>query len=602
MNRIAGLVFILASLNFTFSAEESVARTTSSSPQPFSSSNSLPGFAASNYSTEMPPSWDSFELPKDLYTTPTSALSSWGVGNGGDWLRIGFARARDHAATIVSRLKPNSLRRSEKPDVRDWILKNQQKLAADILASQHIWGDYENEQPSCAWTWGPGNAAEEELPVSHPIRFAYSHCRDAQEAVNFNRVTQLLIHESVHHFGHDCNFADEVAIEIANAWRNGWIDWMPVEVDHNTPSPRESHSAVWTGKEMIIYGGHDRTRSDVYSSAAAYDPETATWRSLGNLLPSEARFMHQAHWTELGMVVWGGYHKAASDSLAWRYSGFIWNEKQGLEKIPMPHFWNLDYDKTISRSLYPRQQSVWTGKELIVVGGVQYSDSSHLAIEGLGASYNPATKKWSNIMANEPHAPQLIQGHSMVWTGSKLIVWGGLHINSQTVNTGAIFDPAKPEGSRWSPIRLKNNSPIPTTAREGHQAVWTGQYMVVFGGLASGAGTGSGYNGTGGIFDPTENMWYHTETEMVMERVGHSATWNGQEMLVFGGRYTRGIYYLGQVSGFEPTTGRWYGINSQFGPGVRENHTAVWTGSSLIIWGGYARGPGNLQTGGIFYP
>jgi len=45
---------------------------------------------------------------------------------------------------------------------------------------------------------------------------------------------------------------------------------------------RSGHLAVWTGDEMIVWGGYltayNRERND--GAGAAYDPETDTWRKL----------------------------------------------------------------------------------------------------------------------------------------------------------------------------------------------------------------------------------------------------------------------------------------------------------------------------------
>lgn len=525
----------------------------------------------------------------DSFVIPGVALGHWGVGNGGDWLRLGFAQAREHAALIVSRLRVNSLRDLSDSSTRDWILTHQQALASDILASEHVW---ELEaQPTCAWTLRPEPGGP--IPTNFPIQFSYPTCRDT--TYNFEQATQLLIHESVHHFDGDEDLADRVAIAIVKAWREGKIDWLPMTKD-NAPAGRRHHSAVWTGQEMIIYGGENREQA--FADAAAYDPNANRWRHLPEFEETAARYMHQAHWAGDRMFVWGGYEQLDSQSSVWMYEGFLWKD-ENITRIKAPAEWK---PQPYTINLDPRQQSVWTGEQLIVWGGLNEDGSP------MGGIYDPETATWSLEIAAEPGAPGRIGGHSLVWTGSKLIVWGGYASSGaydyQIQNTGAIYDPEAPRGERWQPLAL-NKAPTP---RAGQVGVWTGSQLLVFSG--GGVQSSPDLAGTGGLYDPAKDQWQPLRSEMVIDRIGHTGTWNGKELLVFGGRSKRLSTYLGQVTGFDPSSLRWRGVNTAFDPEARMDHTAVWTGSSLIIWGGYRNYRGRstpsrnvfFADGALFYP
>ena len=43
-------------------------------------------------------------------------------------------------------------------------------------------------------------------------------------------------------------------------------------------APRSEYAAVWTGKEMIVWGGYSGNTQ--YGDGAAYDPATRTWTKL----------------------------------------------------------------------------------------------------------------------------------------------------------------------------------------------------------------------------------------------------------------------------------------------------------------------------------
>jgi N-acetylneuraminic acid mutarotase len=61
--------------------------------------------------------------------------------------------------------------------------------------------------------------------------------------------------------------------------------WTPLPTE-NAPSPRCDAACVWTGKEVLIWGGYDRKdgRNTQLCSGGAYDPEKKTWRELPSLV------------------------------------------------------------------------------------------------------------------------------------------------------------------------------------------------------------------------------------------------------------------------------------------------------------------------------
>src|SRR5262245_12917586 len=63
-------------------------------------------------------------------------------------------------------------------------------------------------------------------------------------------------------------------------------------------------------------------------------------------------------------------------------------------------------------------------------------------------------------------------------------------------------------------------------------------------------------------------------------RDGHTAVWTGSEMIVWGGNYsfTGGRY--------NPVTDSWTATNTTNAPSGRTFYTTVWTGSEMIVWGG----------------
>jgi hypothetical protein len=59
------------------------------------------------------------------------------------------------------------------------------------------------------------------------------------------------------------------------------------------PAARYSHSAVWTGSEMIVWGGAPRSTAS-YGDGASFDPFAATWQAISMDVAPSSRRDHSA--------------------------------------------------------------------------------------------------------------------------------------------------------------------------------------------------------------------------------------------------------------------------------------------------------------------
>src|SRR6266568_8958311 len=191
-----------------------------------------------------------------------------------------------------------------------------------------------------------------------------------------------------------------------------------------------------------------------------------------------------------------------------------------------------------------------------------------------------------------PHAPPGRVEHTAVWTGSEMIVWGGARLNSR-VNTGGKYDPVSDSWTKTS----NTNAP---TAREFHTAVWTGSEMIVWGGCSDVAC--NKYFNTGGRYNPSTDTWTATTTTNVPDaREGHTAVWTGSEMIVWGG-YGSNINVLNTGGRYNPGTDTWTATTTTDAPVGRAFHTAVWTDSEMIVWGGRDGPSISFDTGARYDP
>jgi N-acetylneuraminic acid mutarotase len=329
--------------------------------------------------------------------------------------------------------------------------------------------------------------------------------------------------------------------------------WFPTSLT-NVPAVRSSHTAVWTGSEMIVWGG---ANSD---TGGRYNPVTDSWTAISFTNAPSARSGHTAVWTGSEMIVWGG---SPISNTGGRYN-------------PMTDSWTATSTTGAPAGRF-YHTAVWSGSEMIVWSG--WSGSNYL---NTGGRYNPVTDSWT--ATSTTGAPVARRYHTAVWTGSQMIVWGGY--NSSELYTGGRYNPIT---DSWA-LCTVTNAPA---AREHHTAVWTGSQMIVWGGVDS----FSNYINTGGQYNPSTDSWTATTvTNAPTSRGSHTAVWTGSEMIVWGG--SGFSQYFDTGARYNPTADNWTAISTANAPGSRTSHTAVWTGSQMIVWGGF--NGSYLNTGGRY--
>jgi N-acetylneuraminic acid mutarotase len=338
--------------------------------------------------------------------------------------------------------------------------------------------------------------------------------------------------------------------------------WTPTSTT-NAPAARQDHTAVWTGNEMIVWGGYAGGVNGL-NTGGRYNSSTDSWTPISTTNAPAARWGHTAVWTGSEMIVWGGGANGSDLNTGGRYN-------------PSTDSWTA-----ISTTNAPAARifhtAVWTGSEMIVWGG----EDNNGVVLNTGARYNPSTDSWTATSLSG--GPARV-GHSAVWTGSEMIIWGGQDNGANYLNTGERYDP---NTDSWT---ATSTTGAPS-ARAGNTAVWTGSEMIVWGG---GFYDGTNHNlNTGGRYIPGTDSWTATSTSNVPAgRYHHTAVWTGRQMIVWGG--TNGVF-LNTGGRYNPSSDSW--AVTSVGT-VRNLHTAVWTGSQMIVWGG-EDSSGYLNTGGRY--
>ncbi len=107
--------------------------------------------------------------------------------------------------------------------------------------------------------------------------------------------------------------------------------------------------------------------------------------------------------------------------------------------------------------------ALWDGKEILFL-----STSS-----ARGLAYNPAQNRWRLLAA----MPQPRFGFAAVWTGHRVLVWGGLAGSNPTWAPPAHGEAYNPATNQWTALPAS-----PLHGRGFPSAVWTGHQMIVWGG------------------------------------------------------------------------------------------------------------------------
>jgi prepilin-type processing-associated H-X9-DG protein len=338
-------------------------------------------------------------------------------------------------------------------------------------------------------------------------------------------------------------------------------------------SARSGQVELWTGHELVVWGGgtsQGTTGSVMFDNGAAYDPSTDTWRMLPPA-PLAAREGSAAAWTGTEMVVVGGDAGspdggAFADAAAYDPATGSWRLLPPFPLGPRTGAW-----------------AVWTGRQVVVMGGSVSSASARSGLADDGAAYDPASNTWVTLPPLPPEPGWNVIGVTPAWTGRQLLVWvtwqqtgnigqGGAYVRKLDTGYGLAA------GTRtWTALLGPLAEPL------GASTAWTGMVVLVMGGhycpcIAS-AGHGAAYN-------PATEAWQAVPSFVVDEQPW-PGIWTGRAFIDLDS----GIGLPAQTNdgtalgAYDPESGTWAVLPKPPVELVQSTPTAVWTGKQLLVWG-----------------
>lgn len=240
--------------------------------------------------------------------------------------------------------------------------------------------------------------------------------------------------------------------QIGAAYSPATDSWRPLPDPPRTVDAWDNAitgPAVWTGREMLIYG-----------EGLAFDPAAGEWRSMSTP-PGPRRSFEVVVWTGSELVVWGGCDASIPqcDDIG---AGML---TDGVAYDPGTDRWRLIASSPLAPGVHP--QGVWNGEEILFYAGASREGGS------TAAAYDPAADSWRSL-PNPPLTPRRYA--TAAWTGQYFVLWGGSRLGAQVeFDDGAAYNPAT---NIWLSL-----AEAPDRAdRDRHAMVWVRDQLYITGG------------------------------------------------------------------------------------------------------------------------
>jgi hypothetical protein len=318
-----------------------------------------------------------------------------------------------------------------------------------------------------------------------------------------------------------------------------WRALPPAPIRIDGPS-----TSVWTGKQLILFGRRLVTARDSHGApyvvksvdvAESYDPGSKTWKNLSPPPGPGYQPSYGAVWTGREMLVFGAFHSVAYDPKAnsWRTlrksvgGGLV--VRTGREAIGwgggccgdawgngLAYELATDTYRELAPSpLAPSQGPIgaWTGHELVLFSsGLNPAEArpfpGNLA---RGAAYNPATDTWRRITPLPGSA--LGFGGAAAWDGHEVLVAG----YGASARAAFAYDPATNQRRPLATMPFG----LPRDAR----AFWTGERLLVWGGSETSRGL---------AYDRREDRW-SVLPPAPLPGFAVALAWTGQSLIIGSG-------------------------------------------------------------------
>jgi hypothetical protein len=189
--------------------------------------------------------------------------------------------------------------------------------------------------------------------------------------------------------------------------------------------------------------------------------------------------------------------------------------------------------------------------------------------EPSGAAYDPESENW-RILPDAPIPSR--QAPQSAFTGTEVLIWGGVDPGFEPISSGAAYDPA---ADTW---RILAESPL--SGGVGHVSAWTGTEWIIV--EAGAAGDPERDSGRATAYNPQTDAWRPIPRAPIPDGWASTGVWTGSELLIIrvGTDETSGVAYA-------PPTDAWTQVPAN--PALTQLDTSpfsVWVGDAVLLFGG----------------
>ncbi len=226
------------------------------------------------------------------------------------------------------------------------------------------------------------------------------------------------------------------------SWDPGTNAWTAIA--QSPLSARAGAGAVFTGSEVVVWGGYGEGESAL-GDGAAYDPETDRWRMLPDA-PIPPAIPVATVWTGEEVLVWGSTDRSAAST-------------EGAVYDPRTDEWRRLPDAPAAINV---GSAVWADgdpkerHEMIVFGAQLDNNNASELDHAVGIAYHPKSDSWGEL----PEVALSPQASAIAWTGETLIAWDyGL--------SAAEYDRVTDRWRELPPVPLRDSECYPATESIG---------------------------------------------------------------------------------------------------------------------------------------
>lgn len=171
--------------------------------------------------------------------------------------------------------------------------------------------------------------------------------------------------------------------------------------------PRAGAGAVFTGSELVIWGGYGESPSP-FGDGAAYDLGEDSWRMLPEA-PIAPAIPVATVWTGEEVLIWGSTDRSTASTEGAAYNPST-NEWRRLPDAPKA----INLGTAVWANGDPSQRH-----EMIILGAELDNNNASERNHAVGIAYDPQSDSWRKL----PEVALSPQASAIAWTGEKVVAW-----------------------------------------------------------------------------------------------------------------------------------------------------------------------------------